>query len=146
MTPPRYVTAYGNPDDLAREIERAYGADTARRFRDHVAARDAIDEALSPTADVAAAVMAQRDELARIAAGLRADPALRDSMLMTNDDDVRRTNYRVWVAREGGRVMLRATRIDDPADAIERSLAPRTALRLARQLIEAAEHAYEVAP
>ena len=77
--PPRYVSAYGDPDDLADEIDRAYGADVARRFRAHIASRDVVD-ALSG-ADVAAAVMASRDELAAIADRLRADPALRDAML-----------------------------------------------------------------
>ena len=84
--PPRYVSAYGDPDDLADEIDRAYGADVARRFRAHIASRDVVD-ALSG-ADVAAAVMASRDELAAIADRLRADPALRDAMLAEVERDI----------------------------------------------------------
>jgi len=84
--PPRYASAYGDPDDLADEIDRAYGADVARRFRAHIASRDVVD-ALSG-ADVAAAVMASRDELAAIADRLRADPALRDAMLAEVERDI----------------------------------------------------------
>jgi hypothetical protein len=84
--PPRYVAVYGETNDIADAIDRAYGAHVARRFRAHIAARDVVD-ALSG-ADFTTAVMAQRDELAAIADALRADPALRAAMLADVERDI----------------------------------------------------------